>query len=239
MAVGHDAASESAVSTSAASFTWSHPGTGSARAAIVFVLSIQGTGDDTAVTYGGAAMALFGSGADTDTEAGTVRGYFLDNVATGAQDVVVTRVNDATQMMGMAATVTALGACEVYSAGRITKGGGTTQTGVDTSATGTQASGEVSVDDGSPGTSSLRYAAFYTGGATPIAQGANSTLLNNHDFTAFGWTMVRETTAGQGARSVGVATGTTDDTAAVHVAVREVPSAPPPSAGWWGAGVGW
>lgn len=235
MAVAHDAASESAVSTSTATFSWTHTPSGTPRAAIVFVLSIQGTGDDTGVTYGGNAMTLFGAGSDTDTEAGTVRGYFLDNVPAGAQTVEVSRVNDATQMMGMAATVTAAGATQTYDAGRVTKGGSSTNTGADTSGTGTQASGEVAVDDGSPGTDSLRYAAWYTGGASPIAQGASSTLLNNHDFTAFGWTMVRETTAGQGSRNVGVTTGTTDDTAAVHVAIRETPAAPPPGAGWYGS----
>lgn len=37
---------------------------------------------------------------------------------------------------------------------------------------------------------------------------------------------VRETTAGQGSRPVGFSYGTSDDRAAVHLAVREV-SAPP------------
>jgi len=226
MAVAHDAASESLVSASTASFTWTHTPTGTPRGAIVYVLTIAASPLDTAVTYGGTAMTLIGSGADTDTEAAVVRCYYLDNVATGAQSIVVTRTNSAVQMMGMAATVTAASATQAYTAGMVTQGGSAQNTGIDTSATGTAASGQVSVTDGSPGTNSVRYGAHYTGAATPVAAGANSTLLNNHDFTAFGWTMVRETTAGQGARSVGVTTGTTDDQAGVYVAIRETPAGP-------------
>jgi hypothetical protein len=226
MAVAHDAASESAVSTNAASFTWSHAGGGSARGAIVFVLTVAGTALETAVTYGGVSMALIGSGADTDTEPGIVRCYYLDNVATGTQDIVVTRTNSATQMMGMAATVTAGVATEAYTAGMVTEGGSASATGSNTSSTGVGALAEESVDDGSPGSDSVRYAACYTGAANPPTAGANSTLLNNHDFTAYGWTMVRETTAGQGSRSVGGSAGS-DDRAGVHIAVREV--SPPQS----------
>lgn len=227
MAVAHGAASESAVSTNAASFQWNHAGGASARGAIVYVLTIAASPLDTAVTYGGTAMTLIGSGADTDTEAAVVRCYYLDAVATGTQAIVVTRTNSAVQMMGMAATVTAASATQAYTAGMVTQGGNQQNTGINTSATGTATSGEVLIFDGQPGTNSLRYCAYYTGAATPIAAGANSTLLNNHDFTAFGWTMVRETVAGQGVRSVGVTTGTTDDRAAVYVAIRETPVTAP------------
>jgi len=202
---------------------------------VVFVVSIASTAKDTAVTYGGAAMALVGSGIDTDTEAGAVRCWFLDNVAAGAQTVVVTRTNDATSVRANAVTVTAAAATDATDANRVTKGGATTNTGANTSATGTQASGQALVDDGSPGTNSQRYCMWYTGAATPLAAGAQSTSLLTNDFTAFGMTLVRETTPGQGARSVGVATGTTDDTAAVLIAVRETPAAPGTSgSGWWG-----
>jgi hypothetical protein len=179
------------------------------------------------------------TGADTDTEPGFIRVYFLDNVSSGAQTIQVNRVNDSTQMIGFAATVTASGPCEVYEPGIVTRGGSSTNTGASTSGTGTGASGESSVTDGSPGTDSQRYGWFYTGGATPLGAGTNSTSLNTHDFTAFGITHVRETTAGQGSRSVGVATGTTDDTAAVFLAIREVPAAPPPVSGWYGTNAGW
>jgi len=211
MAVAHDAGSESAVSASTASFSWTHTPSGTPRSALVFVLSIQSTGDDTGVTYGGTAMALVAGGEanDTATEQGTVRTYFLDNVAAGAQTVEVTRVNDATQMMGIAATQTAAGATQVG------------PTIVLLEENGTYA--EQSVDDGSPGTASVRYVAGYYGGATPAPVGASTTLVHVHDFTAFGWTVGRETTAGQGARNVGLTQATADDRAGVHLAVREVP----------------
>lgn len=238
MAVGHDAASESAVSTSAASFSWTHTPGGTPRAAIIFVVSIQGTSDATSVDYGGTTATLIGTGSDTDTEPGTVECWFADNVPSGSQTITVNRVNDATQMMGMAATVTAAGATETYNAGRVTKGGSSTNTGADTSGTGTGSHAEDSVDDGSPGTDSVRYAAGYTGAASPPTAGTNSTLLNNHDFTAFGWTMVRETNPGQGSRSVGMTSGA-DDRALVAVAVREIPAAPPPNEGWTMGGGVW
>jgi hypothetical protein len=224
MAVAHDAATESSVSASQASFSWTHTPSGTPRAALVFVLSIQSTGDDTSVTYGGIAMTLLPySGSDTDTEPGTIRAYFLDGVPSGAQTVLVNRVNDATSMIGNCVTVTAATACEPYLPGVITQGGSSQNTAATTSGTGTGASGEVAVDDGSPGTDSMRYQAHYTGAATPLGAGTNSTSLHTHDFTSFGWTLVRETTAGQGSRSVGVATGTTDDRASVAVAIREYP----------------
>ncbi len=226
MAVAHDAASESAVSTNAATFSWTHTPVGTPRGAIVYVLTVGNSGValDTAVTYGGTAMTLVGSGADTDTEPAIVRCYYLDNVAAGAQSIVVTRTNNAVQMMGMAATVTAASATQTV--GLVTQGGSSETIGANTTGTGTAASGSLPINDGSPGTNSVRYCAYYTGAATPLAPGTDSTLLNNHDFTAFGWTMVRETTAGQGIRFVGMATGTVDDRAAVYVAVREIPPGP-------------
>jgi hypothetical protein len=229
MAVAHDAGNESHTgivgSASEASFTFSNPGTASARAAIVFVLTLLGSAKDTSVTYGGVGMTLFGTGIDTDTEPGTVRAYFLDNVATGTQSIVVNRTNDATVMYAVSATVTAAGACEVYSAGMITQGGSSQNTGADTTGSTTGAFAEVSVDDGSPGTNSLRYAFGYYGGASPPPAGASSTLLFGIDFTALGANFVRETTAGQGARLVGFNNATADDRAAVYVAIRETPAA--------------
>lgn len=238
MAVAHDAHTSSATSTSVASFNWTHTPTGTPRAAVVFVCSISSTAEDTAVTYGSSAMTVVFSGADTDTEPGTVQAWFADNVPSGNQTVTVTRTNDATQVRANAVTVTAASACEVYSAGVVTRGGSATNTGASTSSTGTAASGESSVDDGSPGTNSQRYQMFYTGAATPLAAGTNSTSLLTNDFTAFGMTLVRETNVGQGARSVGVATGTTDDTAAVALAVREIPAQVAES-GWSMGGGTW
>jgi hypothetical protein len=73
----------------------------------------------------------------------------------------------------------------------------------------------------------MRFAACWSGAATPPLNGTNSTALQLLDSTAYGSRFVRETTAGQGSRQVGFATGTTDDWALVAVAVREEP--PPPA----------
>jgi hypothetical protein len=99
---------------------------------------------------------------------------------------------------------------------------------------------EVSVTDGqSSGPDSMRFAGINSGlssvvdltpPATPglnvLSDGASSTLL--HSITVTGGTptrscaVVRETTAGIGSRSVGFLSTTSDDRAAVHLAVREV-----------------
>jgi phage terminase large subunit GpA-like protein len=47
-------------------------------------------------------------------------------------------------------------------------------------------------------------AAVYSGAANPPSAGANSTLLSEEDGGSWAWTFVRETTAGQGSRPVGV-----------------------------------
>jgi hypothetical protein len=187
----------------------------------VFVCT-HGTGDlITSVTWNGVSMARLFRAADTDTEPGSTVAYFLDNVSNGI--ITVNRTNNAVVTVGYAASISALGACEAFQT--ITRVSSTQNTDADTSTTGTGASGEVAVDDGSPGTDSMRFAAAYSGAATPPLQGTNSTNLQVLDSTSLGSRFVRETTAGQGSRNVGFATGTTDDWALVAVAVRETPIA--------------
>jgi len=224
MAVGIVASATSGSQASVATFDIGTLGT-SARCGIVFVAT-HGTGDlITGVTWNTVAMTRLYQGSDTDTEPGSVVAYFLDNVSNGI--ITVTRTNNAVVTVGYAASVSALGPCSVYQT--LTRGGNAgSATDADSTGTGTATSGEVAVTDGSPGTSSMRFSAFYTGAATPIAAGTNSTSLQTLDSTAFGSTFVRETTAGQGSRSVGAATGTTDDWALVAVAIREVPPPPGP-----------
>lgn len=220
MAVGIVASATSGSQASVASFNISASlGTG-ARCGIVFVAT-HGTGDlITGVTWNGVAMTRLYQAVDTDTEPGSVVAYFLDNVTNGA--VTVSRTNNAVVTVGYAASVSAASACAAYQT--ITRVSATQNTNADTSTTGTGASGEVAVDDGTPGTDSMRFAAYYSGAATPPLAGTNSTALQLLDSTAFGSRFVRETTAGQGARSVGSATGTTDDWALVAVAIRETPA---------------
>lgn len=226
MAVGFVASATSGSQASVASFNIGTLGTG-ARAGIVFIAT-HGTGDlITGVTWNGVAMNRLYRAADTDTEPGAVVAYFLDNVSNGT--ITVSRTNNAVVTVGYAASISAARVTRAIQT--ITRVSSTQNTDADTSTTGTGASGEVAVDDGSPGTSSMRFAAAYTGAATPVAQGTNSTALQSLDSTAFGSSFVRETTAGQGSRSVGFATGTTDDWALVAVAVREEPALnPQPSA---------
>ena len=225
MAVAFDAATESHTGTtgdaSHASFTWNHTGGASARAALVYVFSI-GALTDTSVTYGGATMgAVPYTGADTDTEPGAVRAYFLDNVATGTQAVVVNRTNNAVVMYAVAFTVTAATATEVYNPGVKTAGGSTSNTAASSSGTGTGTLALLSIDDGSPGTNSLRFMGRYQGTSNVTAAGAGSTAGPSIDFGLFVIDTFYETTAGQGARNVGGAT-ITDDVAAIALAVREL-----------------
>ena len=219
MAVGFVASATSGSQASVASFNIGTLGTG-ARAGIVFVCTHNSATDIvTGVTWNGVAMNLLFKATDTDTEPGVVEAYFLDNVTNGT--ITVSRTNNATVTVGYAASISANGATEVYQT--ITRVSSTQNINADTSTTGTGASGEVAVDDGSPGTDSMRFAASYTGNATPLGAGTNSTSLHTLDSTALGSTFVRETNAGQGSRNVGFATGVTDDYAAVFVAVREQP----------------
>lgn len=217
MAVGFVASATSGSQASVASFNIGTLGTG-ARAGIVFVAT-HGTGDIiTGVTWNGTAMTRLYRAADTDTEPGSVVAYFLDNVSNGT--ITVSRTNNTVVTVGYAASISASGTTAVTQT--ITRVSSTQNTNADTSTTGTGASGEVAVDDGTRPTNSMRFAAAYSGAATPPANGTNSTALQVLDSTAFGSRFVRETTAGTGSRSVGFATGTTDDWALVAVAVSEI-----------------
>jgi len=240
MAVAYDNVSNTAsASISEASFTLSHTPSGTPRAAMVWVITNgSATPYDTAVTYAGVSMTLVGYGIDDDTEPGCVRCYFLDNVSSGTQDVVVTRTNNATPMRAACITVTASGETEAYTSGRVTIGGSTENTGSDTTGSGVGAFAEVSVDDGSPGTDSLRLGCAFSGAANPPSAGANSTEATSLDWGAVGYTVVYETVPGQGSRSVGVTAGN-DDRAAVFMAIREVPAPVQPYRGWYGTMGAW
>lgn len=193
--------------------------TTSDRCGLVAVCTYANSGNpiDTGVTLGGVSMALVSGGAasDTATEPGHVRFYFLDNITAGAgTTVTVSRTNNAVVCSAGAWGIAAASACEVYT------------TGIQL-VNDNAAYSEKSVDDGSPGTNSLRFACGYYGGATPAGVGANTTSDLADDRTAFGCSWGHETTAGQGSRSVGFSNVTSDDQASVHLAVRETPAATP------------
>jgi hypothetical protein len=239
VAVAFNVASESHAGTTgasgAASFTWNHAATGTPRGALVFVFGVvtNALPPVTSVTYGGATMVSIPYTAiDTDTEPGSVHAYYLDNVATGTQAIVVNR-SDATPwthvLYAVCYTVTAAGPTEVYLPGVKTKSASTAiATAASSTGTGTGTLAEDTVDDGSPGTSSLRFMGRYQGTSNVTAAGPNSTApasaAASIDFGLFVIDTFYETTAGQGARNVGGAT-ITDDVAAILLAVREIPKA--------------
>ena len=213
MAVAHSATSESHAATGSqnqASFSWTHTQTGTPQGVVVFVHVMNSATDTvTSVTYGGTSMTRVSGGAAVDSagEPGRTDLFFLGSgLATGNQTITVNRTNNANIMYATAATVTAATDTEVTGI-ILLQGDGTMA--------------EQSVNDGSPGTNSVRYAGAFSGLNAPPTVGANSTLLQSIDVGNQTAALVRETTAGQGSRLVGFTTAS-DDRAAVHVAVREL-----------------
>lgn len=201
MAVAYDAASESDTAAtitgdvSHASFSWTHTPVGTPKGVLVFVTAFADAEKTTSVTYGGVPMTLVDSAHQNDgTKPGRCTAYFLGSgIPTGAQTVVVNRVNDATTMYAMAVTVTALTDTAVTAATKVES--------VSASLT------EYNIDDGSPGTNSLRFAAVKTGLAGIPAAGANSTATISADWGTHCAAVVRESAAGQGSRPVGFNAG--------------------------------
>lgn len=213
MAVAHSAASESHTgttgSTNQTAFSWTHTQSGTPQGVVVFVHTISASDFITSVTYGGTALERVAGAVavDATVEPGRTDMFFLGSgLATGNQTIAVNRTNNATVMYASAATVTAAT--------------DTTWAGVQVEEDN-QALAPVAVDDGSLGVNSLRYAATYYGANSPAPAGTGSTLLTSIDLGSFGNSMVRETTAGQGARNVGFS-ASSDDVAAVYVAIREL-----------------
>ena len=223
MSVAHVTSSASHASGSnsvnQASFSWTHTTTTDPQGVLVLVFGgVAFANPVTSVTYDGTDVPIVAGSyaADTATELGFVAAYFLGSgvPTTNNPTVVVNRTSNTTTMWAVCATQT--GAADLEPTGVVLlQNNGTIA--------------QQSVDDGSTGAASLRYAGVYYGGATPAPAGANSTLLHSNDAGAYGWTAVRETTAGQGSRPVGCTQATSDDRAAVHLAVREVVGSAAPS----------
>lgn len=218
MAVAHDASAVSHVSGSSqavASFTFSLAGAASGvKGIVVFVHTVNSTSAyATAVTYGGVNLVEVTSGRAIDTvdETGSTQAWFLGaSVPQGTNDVVVTRTNDTIRVAAMAATVTADTDTEYFGVVLEQEN---------------QALTEEAVDDGSPGTNSLRYASTIYGSNAQagLVVGASSTGLQVNDIGTMVSGMVRETTGGQGSRSLGW-DAVSEDVAAVYLAVREIPA---------------
>lgn len=189
---------------------------GTAKGILVYTfVTNSSTETATAVDWGGVSLTAVpgGSAADTVTEAGRCTAWFAGATLAGRANntVTVTRTNNANEMYAVAVTVTAdTAATEVT---------GTTL--VQENA----AWAEISVDDGSPGTNSVRYSGTFHGKPGPLGSGASSTALQTIAIASTrGASVIRETTAGQGSRGVGWS-DTGDDHAEVALAIREIADA--------------
>ncbi len=203
-------------SISEASFAWSHAGNSSTKGILVFVVGLVTSNDDAlSIDYGGVDVPAVAGGfaQDTVSEPMSCKAFFLGSaVLGGTQTVTVTRNNNTNELWASAVDVTAAANTEVTGVSLLQEDGTLAQ---------------VNIDDGSLGANSQRFAGIASGLAAPPPVGANSTL--NHDFDTGNQTaaVVRESVTGQGSRPVGFSSGTSDDRAAVHLAVREVVVAAP------------
>jgi hypothetical protein len=220
VAVAYDAQSESHSGTTGAtnvtSFNFTHTPVGTPRGVLIFVYHASDGAANvetvTSVTYGGVAVPAVsgGAAADTITEPGRCTAYFLGSgIPTGAQSVVVNRTNSNTTvtLYAISITVTANADTRIPAGSIVIEQENLTPV-------------ERNIDDGSPGSNSVRFAGAYYGGTT-LTVGANSTSVNQILLASAVCRAARETTAGQGSRPIGFAP-VADDWAAVYVAVSEV-----------------
>lgn len=156
-------------------------------------------------------LDLVDSAADTVGESGVVYAYFK-NITGHSLGTVTPRMTDGPLSAGNWSLVAVAGtgtAPEVYATGLVKE-------------QENQALTEENVDDGSPGTNSLRVAGVYYGAinisSTP---GANTTNVAGSNTGTASWAVGHESAAGQGSRPVGYVNVTADDVAALYFAIRE------------------
>lgn len=219
MAVAHDNVSESAENSGALSYTWDHTPVGAPKGVLVFTFCPQQNNRVSNVTYGGEALAAVvgGTALDTAGEKGACTAWFLGTgIPAGVQAVVVTRTSVVGSQYGVCVTVTAASDTEATGVVLLQEDG---------------ALSEQNVDDGSPGTNSVRYVGAYSGIDSELDVGANTTYLIGETLVIDTCvaSVARETVAGQGSRPVGFAEAASDDRAAVHLAILETAVA-----GGWG-----
>lgn len=201
-------------SASEASFSWSHTPGANPQGAFVCTYGLSSsTNDATSVTYGGTSMTAVSGGAavESGAEPGNTKVWFLgSSVPTGTVTITVNRNNNANVMYATAGTVTANSDTAVHTAGIVLS-------------QGSSAAAEQSVDDGSPGSNSLRYVCAFSGidDVTQLPAGANTTAQQTIDIGLVIAEQGRETTGGQGSRSVGFVQAVSDERAFVHFAIKE------------------
>lgn len=218
MAVAYDTFSDSISGTGTEEFTtatspvtWTHTPVGTPRGVLIFAIQRGSSTDEFtgAITYGGQALTAVtgGRAIDTGGETGATKAYFLGTgIPSGAQTVSIAHAATAgVSKKVWCVTVTA--AADTAIAG----------TPVLLQEDGTLA--QQNVDSGAD--VALRFAGLFSGLNTAPTVGANSTNIDLLDQASLYHGLVRETTGGSGSRPVGWSSGTSDDRAAVHLAIKE------------------
>ena len=200
-------------SVSEASYTFALGQAGdSPKGVLVFAMSYGAADLSTAVTYGGTSLSRVtgGMAADTATEQGRVAAWFLgSSVPSGAQNVVVTRSNNANPS---------------YSVAFLLGGAADLTNAVTPVLQQENAAGAAQTID--PGTTtSIVLAGLYTGSATAPGASTSMTLAQTLSGTyAYAFGAAYETTPTTGSRSRGCTSGN-DDLAHVILAISEVQTA--------------
>lgn len=212
MAVAFDATG-TATATTTTPLTFTHTPVGTPRGILLFIMSSEGSDPvNGAVTYGGVAMAAVTGAAAVDTagEPSWCSTWFLGSaIPTGAQTVSIAHTGSAATKRAVSISVTAAADTVISGTPVLLQEDGTlAEQNVDTSTT-----------------AALRFAGIASGlpSTDPPVAGANSTGLASGNLASVNrrWAAVQETTGGSGSRAVGWTNATSDDRAAVHVAIAE------------------
>ena len=211
MATSYNATSSSGLIATTTGLSFSHQGGATIKGILVFTTVVNLTTNlIKSVEYGGITMERINSAVAVDTsgELAIVQLFFLgENIPSGEQTITVTKTGDTyLEMCATCISVNADGNTSLSSPVLLQESGTYT---------------EQNVDDGSTGINSMRFAYGYYGGSDTLPVGSNSTHLYGLSLSGYSRsvTLCRETTAGQGSRPVGFSQATSDDRAAIHIAV--------------------
>jgi len=212
---GYNAQTVATAYTSTGTQTTSHPGSASARAAVVLI-DQNGTAANevSGVTYGGATMTRLRFDTES-TEAGATYIYWLDNVGSGTQNVAMT-TTAATNKQLVVATMTVASGNAVAVAGHATG----------TSASVANPSWSIT---GLTATTKLEaFEAIHSGLTTMTTTPATSwTLISSTDLGAQGRGFARQSVASSGTSlASGWTASTADDFVGSSVAFYEVAGGP-------------
>lgn len=188
--------------------TWQHTPFTAPQGAILLTMTSNNIDQISTATYGGVTMTEQTSAVDTIGEAVRITLFFLGaGLPSGEQTVQINRTATTLTVYGYLLTVTASGDVELADL-QLIQGDGTLD--------------EMAVDDGTPGTDSLRCMALFSGLDSLPALGPNTIAYHYRD---------NGTTShlfgcgkpDQGSRPVGFVSGVTDDRAGYVFAVRDIP----------------